>query len=188
MLNREEEEKKVRQKDYYYKNNKKNHQKLTRKYYLENRDVLLNYAKKWRDKKVIEENKRREELGLPRIGDKYRKETEMYVIVRKLFPNIVIVKHARKIIGNNLEFDVFIPSLKIAFEYNGKQHYDKKTFDFINKDKYTFDRYIALDNLKKELCQKEGIKLFIVKYDEKLNEDTILNKLKSHQEELYGYK
>jgi len=60
-------------------------------------------------------------------------------------------------------FDIFIPSLKIAVEYNGKQHYEK--IDYFHKTYERFEENIKLDQNKIDLCKKNHIKLLVWKYD-----------------------
>lgn len=66
------------------------------------------------------------------------------------------------ITNTNLELDCFSEQLKLALEYNGKQHYEfvskfhKSSTDFHNQ-KYR-------DSIKKQLCYKNGIDLIEVPY------------------------
>lgn len=59
--------------------------------------------------------------------------------------------------GKKLELDGYCEELGIAFEHNGTQHY-KKVKIFKTDLKYT----IFLDNIKKQLCIDNGVKLFII--------------------------
>jgi hypothetical protein len=61
----------------------------------------------------------------------------------------------------NMELDGYNENLKIAFEYQGRQH-----FEFVpefHKTKREFLNLKRRDKLKKLLCKQEGIKLFIIK-------------------------
>jgi hypothetical protein len=70
--------------------------------------------------------------------------------------------------GRRLELDGFNEALKIAFEYNGQQHYtsrvyfDKSEEDFIQRQKR--------DLLKQELCDANNVKLIIIPYTVKVND------------------
>ena len=57
--------------------------------------------------------------------------------------------------------DIFIPSLKTAIEYQGGQHYNSVKF---YGGKKAFEGTQQRDATKKELCQKNGIKLIEWKY------------------------
>lgn len=66
------------------------------------------------------------------------------------------------ITNTNLELDCFCKEIKLALEYNGKQHYEyvpkfhKTKTDFYNQ-KYR-------DEIKKRLCYKNGVDLIEVPY------------------------
>ena len=61
-----------------------------------------------------------------------------------------------------MELDGYHPILKIAFEYNGGQHYSftprfhKSMKDFVDQK--------ARDKLKAELCEQKGVNLIIIPY------------------------
>lgn len=61
--------------------------------------------------------------------------------------------------NRNLEIDIYDPISKIAIEYNGAQHY--KYIPTMGND-YNYQQW--KDNLKYELCTKEGIFLIVVPY------------------------
>lgn len=63
----------------------------------------------------------------------------------------------------NLELDCYNEDLKIAIEYNGEQHY--KWPNFFHKNIQEFHDQIEKDELKKKLCEKEGVHLIIVPYN-----------------------
>ncbi|AKU37439.1 hypothetical protein [Scale drop disease virus] len=70
--------------------------------------------------------------------------------------------------GHQLELDCYCPQLKLAVEYNGRQHYAYvKYFHGENKSKYTEQRY--RDEIKKLLCKDRGIKLIEVPYTVSIN-------------------
>lgn len=64
--------------------------------------------------------------------------------------------------GKNLELDAYCERLKLAFEYNGPQHYT-----FPNFTKQTLDQFhyqLKKDKFKIERCYANGIKLVIIPY------------------------
>ena len=63
---------------------------------------------------------------------------------------------------NRLELDGYSDSLKIAFEYDGMQHY--KFIKFFHKTKNEFKNRRKIDLLKNELCSKNNIILFRIPY------------------------
>ena len=61
-----------------------------------------------------------------------------------------------------LELDGYNESLNIAFEYNGKQHYEFIKHFHNNIEK--FNRQKARDKKKYSICQKRGLNLIIIPY------------------------
>jgi hypothetical protein len=88
-------------------------------------------------------------------------------ILNELYPNHTFSKIRPNWLLNintnhPLELDLYNDKLKIALEYNGKQHYDyckhfHKNEDDLKKQKHR-------DLLKNELCNKKGIKNITVSY------------------------
>lgn len=67
----------------------------------------------------------------------------------------------RKVLSG-LELDGYNDVLKIAFEYQGKQHYE-----FVPNVNHSFDKFVALrahDREKVERCRQKRIKLIIIPY------------------------
>lgn len=62
----------------------------------------------------------------------------------------------------NMEIDGFNNDLKLGFEYQGVQHY--KYTPYFHKDINDFNKQIYRDNLKRELLEKDGIKIIYVPY------------------------
>ena len=66
--------------------------------------------------------------------------------------------------GKKLELDGFNEKLMLAFEYNGIQHYISEGF-YHNDESLKLQNY--RDNLKKELCEKNGVTLITIPYNVK---------------------
>jgi len=62
----------------------------------------------------------------------------------------------------NMEIDGYNDELKLGFEYQGVQHY--KYTPYFHKDINDFNKQIYRDNLKRELLEKDGIKIIYVPY------------------------
>ncbi len=73
-----------------------------------------------------------------------------------------------------LSFDFYLPEYNICIEYNGIQHY-KPIEKFGGKNQFLVQN--KCDNIKKEFCLKNNIKLIIIKYDNNIL-DVLTNKLK----------
>jgi hypothetical protein len=69
--------------------------------------------------------------------------------------------------GHNLELDCYNEQLKLAVEYNGRQHYiyDEDKKDKFHKSKEDFLALVRRDHYKQRLCQKHKIYLIVVPYN-----------------------
>jgi very-short-patch-repair endonuclease len=83
-----------------------------------------------------------------------------------------------------LQLDRYYPDLKLAFEYDGKQH--DEYVKFIHKSKSNFDYYKVCDALKDKGCKQRGITLIRVDHKDKLNEQLVARKIKEANEALYA--
>lgn len=149
-----------------FEQNKEDILKRQHQYYLTNRE---RFRKR--------ENQRREKLGLPLISEGFVSQTRLLIYVKSLFPNDTIWSPDRTTL-NGLELDIYIPSLKLAFEYNGYQHYEYP--NFWHKSKEEFDAQLKRDTEKKMRCDRLGITLIIIKYDE-LSMENVEKKVMLHQ-------
>ncbi len=141
-----------------------------------NKKYYNEMSRKYRKRRKDLENKRRLELGLPLIGNNFKKEEELLFYVKKIFPNEDIIFHDRSFLRNGMELDIFIPNLNLAFEYQGRQHFEfKSTWFWKNYDEFHAQR--LRDWLKRDICSWEGITLIEVSYREKLSEELVLSKL-----------
>lgn len=81
---------------------------------------------------------------------------------------------------NGLELDGYCKELNIAFEYNGIQHYEYVPF-FHSGGSRTLEKQLKRDKLKKELCIKNNIKLYIIPYHKLSEIEEYLEKLLNSQ-------
>lgn len=109
----------------------------------------------------------REEFGVKKIGESWVSESMLHQIVCGLFPGELIVRHHRPDWLRGLELDIHVPDRKVAFEYQGQQH-------FHPIKAWGGERALAelknRDGLKMRLCQDNGIKLIHVNYTDPLSE------------------
>jgi hypothetical protein len=90
-------------------------------------------------------------------------ENKMYQMIKKIFKSKDVIQHAQPIWLAPQHLDVFIPELSIAFEYQGKQHYEPVN---IFGGEGGLKRTIERDIKKKKVCESCGIKLFYIRYDD----------------------
>lgn len=64
--------------------------------------------------------------------------------------------------GNQMHLDGYNKKLSLAFEYNGIQHYQYKSYFYKNKEE--FEKRTRDDKRKKKLCKENGIILIIIPY------------------------
>lgn len=76
-----------------------------------------------------------------------------------------------------LELDGYCAELKLAIEYNGKQHYEKVAH---LHNKTTLEEIQVNDQLKNEICEKNGIRLITIKYNCFDYEEVICKYLKKY--------
>ena len=71
------------------------------------------------------ENELREKLGVPRIGEGWISETQLYRSLLAFFGNqYEIIHHARPQHLLGQEYDIYFPAHRIAIEYDGAQHFE----------------------------------------------------------------
>ena len=88
----------------------------------------------------------------------------LFLQLQKLFPGEEMVEDyfhteiSRKT-GFPVQFDIFLVQKKIAFEYNGKQHYEDIPSSFA-----PLELLKERDSEKEKLCNQFGIKLIVIPY------------------------
>lgn len=118
------------------------------------------------------ENRLREMHGLPRIGEGWVSEMEMYNLIHTKFPSAI--HHARPDWLKPQHLDVFIPGRSIAFEYHGIQHFEP--VDFFGGEK-AYQETRARDARKEKKCKENGIQLVVWKYDEPIESQLLNHKI-----------
>lgn len=88
------------------------------------------------------------------------------------YPNLEYIEQYRADWLKGLIYDFYIPTLNLAIEYNGIQHY--KAVEFFGGEEY-FDYCVNNDNLKEKYSNENKTTLVIIKYN---NEKEDMQKLK----------
>lgn len=151
----------------------------------EQSSIVYNLEKKSRqahkklDTKI--ENITRQEFGHKKIGDRWTSETILFQIINILFPNHEILRHYRPEWLHGLEYDIYIPQIKLALEYQGQQHFFAITAWGGEK---ALEKVKQRDAKKVELSKKLGIKLLIVDYTEPLTTDYINKRIVTLQKQM----
>ena len=119
------------------------------------------------------ENYFRKHSGVPSIGEGWVSETHLYYEIKNALTCKVIQHGKPKWLGRQ-HFDIWIPSLNVAIEYQGTQH--DKPIKFFGGEK-GFEENQKRDDRKKQLCKKNNIKLIEVREGYNLNE--VLNQIEN---------
>lgn len=108
------------------------------------------------------ENTVREDMGIPKVGEGWVSETELFYKLKSYFSNIDVIHHARpKWIGRQ-HLDIFIPAFKIAIEYQGLQH--SKPIEYFGGEQ-AYEDQLKRDSRKKRKCKDNGVRLIYVQPD-----------------------
>ena len=79
------------------------------------------------------EHRARSLRSVPAIGEDWVSETELYYKVKEAIPDSEVLLHASPDWLGRQHLDIFIPSLKVAIEYQGAQHEKPVDFLVVNK-------------------------------------------------------
>jgi len=112
---------------------------------------------------------------------RWKSEYKLYQIVRSLYPDAIYQYKSQWLQKQSL--DIFIPSLNVAIEYQGLQHY--KPVEYFGDNK-AYDDLVERDKIKKQLCERNGVDLIEWTYNIPISEITVKQKLKVLEENPYN--
>lgn len=150
------------EKEYFFKKNQlKTHFKINyvpQDYF----NCFLESALIERLKKIVreEEDEFRMLLGLPKIGEGWISETELYQKIKKHLKDYEVIHHGKPKWLGRQHFDIWIPKLNIAIEYQGLQH--DIAVDYFGGET-NFEANKKRDEIKKQLCVKNKCMLIEVR-------------------------
>jgi hypothetical protein len=113
------------------------------------------------------ENDLRESVGLPKIGEGWISETELYYFLKERFSQTSVVQHGKPDWLGKQHFDIWFPRWRIAVEYHGRQHFEP--VDFFG-GKTSLEETQKRDERKRILAKSHKVKLFVVKENESFDE------------------
>ena len=146
-------------------------------YYLINRrNGLYSYVIEKEDKDKAE-NELRKIFGHFKIGEKWVNETLLFNIVKEIFFDKKVIFHYRGKEMEGLEIDIWIPDIKIGFEYQGEQHY-KPVKHWGGEE--SLKKQQQNDKKKKELCKLNSYRLIEFKHSDTISKEAIYESLKTY--------
>ena len=113
---------------------------------------------------------------------KWKTEQELYYLVLQYFPDAL--QHYSPLWLNRQHLDIYIPSLSIAIEYQGKQHYEPIEY-FGGAE--SFEYRVELDSQKRMLCADNNITLIELPYSFMVNAANLLFVLQEHGVERFPH-
>jgi len=128
---------------------------------------------------VSKVNQKINQLGLSWMKNSRKKmsrgQTALTLIMKKLLPGEDIVNEFY--LDDRLRLDVYCPSYKLAAEYHGRQHfyYTSRFYE----SKYDFIDAQNRDQKKIDLCKQNGIALVVFRYNDRLTEDAVFDRMLS---------
>ena len=114
--------------------------------------------------------------------NRWKSEELVYNIVKKLYKDYQVLYQYKPFFlateNGNMSYDVYICGLKIAIEYQGKQHFEPVEY-FGGED--SFQKQQERDRLKAEKSEQNGIKLVYVNYWEDITIELIRSKVEGKE-------
>jgi hypothetical protein len=162
--------------EYYIKNNIT----LLRYYFNKYKIRDLNRMKKLKDEiKLLSresENQYRKNKNLPQIGENWIEETLLYYKIKEDFSKLLVIQHGRPKFLGQQHYDVWIPKIKIAIEYQGEQHF--KPIDYFGGED-AYKNQNERDKRKYNISIENGVDIIYVLKGYNYNEivEKIKNKL-----------
>lgn len=116
------------------------------------------------------ENAVREDMNIPRVGEGWVSETDLYYKLKSHFSDYRIVQHYTSSWLEKQHLDIFFPDHKIAVEYQGPQHF--------RPVKLFGGEEALLENQKRDVLKKKKCKLnkvHLIYAEENYNLDDLIN-------------
>jgi hypothetical protein len=101
----------------------------------------------------------RDEMGVPRIGEGWVSETELFNLVKQAFPDVEVQHHGRPKWLGRQHFDIWLPKLRVAIEYHGAQHF--RPVQFFGGES-AFRATVERDKKKASIARRNRVHLIVV--------------------------
>uniref|UniRef100_UPI004048EAAA hypothetical protein n=1 Tax=Shewanella baltica TaxID=62322 RepID=UPI004048EAAA len=129
-------------------------------------------------KKLLEdaENRVREEIGVPFVGEGWISESDLYRKLEKAFPETRVLQHGNPSWLGRQHYDIWLPDWKVAVEYHGKQHFEP--VDFFGGEE-AYKQNVERDRRKIKLSEENNVQLFVVQ--EGFDVEKLINDINSYK-------
>ena len=136
------------------------------------RDSRIGAARReWR---VVFQNEARSEFGYRNVGDAWIAETQLAALVSEIVTPATVERHLRPPWLDGLELDVWVPDLRLGFEYQGQQHFHPiKAWG----GRAALQLVQQRDARKVELCRVAGVRLVVIDYTEPLTRSHVQDRM-----------
>lgn len=101
----------------------------------------------------------REKIGMPKVGEGWISETELFYKITENYKEYNVVHHGKPKWLGRQHIDIYFTELNIAIEYQGSQHYEPINF-FGGIE--AFERTRERDETKRKLCLENNCELIYV--------------------------
>lgn len=98
----------------------------------------------------------RDEIEMPKVGEGWISETELFYKISDYFNEETVIHHASPKWLGRQHLDIYLPKLNIGIEYQGAQHYEPVEF-FGGKE--AFVKTVERDKRKKKICEENNCHL-----------------------------
>ena len=116
------------------------------------------------------ENYFRVKYNIPKIGEGWVSETQLYYTIKSFLQPLEVIFHGQPDWLKPQHFDIWIPSINLAVEYQGRQHYEP--IDFFGGKPALVQRK-KLDARKAKLARQNNVTLIYIREEEKNHENKI---------------
>jgi hypothetical protein len=120
------------------------------------------------------ENEYRKKIGAKKIGETWISETELFYKIKNYLSDFEVIHHGRPEWLGRQHFDIWIPDLKCAIEYQGQQH--DQPIDFFGGEK-AFKQNQRRDKQKKEKAIANNVTLIEIRQGYNIFE--VINRIKT---------
>jgi very-short-patch-repair endonuclease len=140
-------------------------------------DGMALNAERQKEGERIAENAARLAVGYPLIGQKWISETALFRTVRSLLAPRLVCQHYQGKELDGQEIDVWVPSLKLAIEYHGHQHFQALS---VWGGQAALDAAKERDERKRKKLTELGYHLLEFQHDEQFTEETVLERIRPY--------